>query len=317
MVSPLAKGLIAGAIGSSGAAIKPTMPPVSLADAEANGVKFAANVGASSLAELRAIPAKPLLEATSALWANDFTAVVDGYFLTKFPVDASAAGEQARVPLMVGWNSEESSYRGVLENNEPTPENYAAVLRALYGASADEAGKLYPGSTAAEVEQSATDLAGDRFIGYSTWKWSDLHGRTGGQPVYRYFYAHPRPPMTPEMGNAVAGLAGGVVTGEEAEVAKKQPPAKGAVHSSDIEYALGNLPTNRVYAWTPDDYRVSEMMQSYYANFVKTGDPNGPDLPEWPAANSGDDVRVMRLDVDSHAEPERTRARYLFLERFW
>ena len=54
--------------------------------------------------------------------------------------------------------------------------------------------KLYPATTDAEVEQAATDLASDRFIAYSTWKWADVHSQTGGQPVYRYLYARPARP---------------------------------------------------------------------------------------------------------------------------
>jgi len=123
--------------------------------------------------------------------------------------------------------------------------------------------------------------------------------------------------MRPEMGNAVPGLAGGVVAGPAAE-ASRTPPARGAVHSAEIEYAMGNLATNKVYAWTPDDHKVSEVMQGYFANFVKTGDPNGPGLPSWPAAGRGKDDRamVMRLDVASRAEPEQHRERYRFLDQF-
>jgi para-nitrobenzyl esterase len=98
------------------------------------------------------------------------------------------------------------------------------------------------------------------------------------------------------------------------------PPATGAVHSAEIEYALGNLSTNDVYAWTPDDYRVSKVMQEYFANFIKKGDPNGRGLPTWAAANkSGEGANaasVMRLDVESRAEPDKHRARYLFLDKF-
>ena len=47
----------------------------------------------------------------------------------------------------------------------------------------------------------------------------------------------------------------------------------------EIEYALGNLDSNKVYAWTGDDRKVSATMQEYFANFIKTGDPNGPGLP--------------------------------------
>ena len=79
--------------------------------------------------------------------------------------------------------------------------------------------------------------------------------------MYRYFYSRPRPAMRPEKGTTGAAL--------------------GAAHSAEIEYALGNLATNEVYAWTPDDYKVSETFQGYIENFVKTGDPNGAGLPAW------------------------------------
>ena len=296
MASPLSKDLMAGAIGESGALINPTLGPVSLEDAEQNGVKFTSSTGAASLAALRAIPGDVLLEATAKPDLPRFAANVDGYFLPKLPVDLFAAGEQAHVPLLVGWNSEENSSRAILGTNAPTPENYATAVRALYGDRADEALKVYPGSTDDEVMRSATDLAGDRFIGYSSWKWFDLHSRTGGKPVYRYLYARPRPAMSSE---------------------PSRPPARGAAHSAEIEYAMGNLATNKVFAWTADDYKVSDIVQGYFANFIKTGDPNGPGLPAWPSANRGDVVHVMRLDVDTRAEPELNRDRYLFLDRIY
>jgi para-nitrobenzyl esterase len=62
---------------------------------------------------------------------------------------------------------------------------------------------------------------------------------------------------------------------------------------------------------------VSDVMQGYFANFVKTGNPNGPGLPQWPAANSGTTTQFMRLDVDSRAEAEKTRERYLFLDSIY
>ena len=119
------------------------------------------------------------------------------------------------------------------------------------------------------------------------------------------------------MGNAVAGLAGGIVK-EQKAAAAAMPPARGAVHSAEIEYALGNLSSNKVYAWTPDDYKVSKVMQEYFANFIRKGDPNGPGLPTWPPASSsggGDTLQVMRLDVEPRAEPDKHQARYLFLDQ--
>jgi para-nitrobenzyl esterase len=313
MASPLSKDLISGAIGESGSVLS-TLPAVPRAEAEREGVKFATAVGATSLATLRALTTAQLQAATAKPGAGRFPLTVDGYFLTEPPAVAYAAGRQAHVPLLVGWNSEEMTWRFLLGQAEPTPENYEQAVRKLYGARADEALKLYPATTREEVIDSATDLAGDRFIGYSTWKWFDLHSKTGGAPVYRYFYARPRPPMTPEMGDATPGLAGGVIKGQNAR-ANASPPARGAVHSAEIEYAMGNLATNKVYAWTPDDYKVSELMEEYFANFVKRGDPNGAGLPNWPAVKGGAPVSVMRLDVVSRAEPEQHRARYVFLDQ--
>ncbi len=302
MASPLSKDLIAGAIGESGALINPTIGAVPLETGEKNGVTFATAVGATSLAALRAMPADQLLEATAKPGTGRFAATVDGYFLPKQPAEIFAAGAQAHVPLLVGWNSEEGNSRGVLGMDSPSPENYAKALRRLYNERADDVLKLYPGSTNDEVVQSATDLATDRFIGFSTWKWSDLHGRTGGKPVYRYFYTHPRPPMHPPT---------------DAGAAAPPPPARGAVHSAEIEYAMGNLATNKVFAWTPDDDKVSETMQGYFANFIKTGDPNGGGLPAWPAANGPSGVQVLRIDVQTRAEPEQHRDRYVFLDQIY
>ena len=298
MASPLSKGLIAGAIGESGAVIPPTSTPVPLADAERAGAAFAATVADKPFDELRKMPADALLEATARPGAGRFPIVVDGYFLPRTLTEIFTAGQQAQVPLLAGWNSQESGPGSVLgRGNPPTPDNYATAIRGIFKDAADEALRHYPGKTAEEAQQSATDLAGDRFIGFGTWKWITLHGRAGRPPVYRYFYTRPRPAMRPEKGNA--------------------GPAAGAAHSAEIEYALGNLGTNDVYAWTPDDYKVSETFQGYVVNFVKTGNPNGPGLPEWPATNGGGEPQVLRIDVVTKAEPDRYRERYLFLDRFY
>jgi para-nitrobenzyl esterase len=315
MASPLSKDLIAGAIGSSGAAIATPLAPVTLAEKERRGAELAAEVGAGSLAALRAMPAEKLLEATKGLDVLAYNSAVDGSFLPKSVDETFAAGEQACVPLLVGWNSEEANYQGVLGEAEPTPENYAKAVRALYGGLAGEVLRLYPASTADEVITAATDLASDRFLGYCTWRWADLHGQTGHRPVYRHIRSHPRPPMVPEREGAVAGLAGGILRDPDAK-ARAVPAPRGAVHSADIEYTMGNLATNPVYAWTAEDYAVSETMQACYANFVEKGDPNGEGVPSWPPANRGGEVGVMRWDVESRAEPERNRERYLFHDRF-
>ena len=290
MVSPLSKDLIAGAIGESGA-ITGALSAVPLAQAEADGSKFVASLGAESLAALRAMPVQQILEpAYKRGVVGRFPITIDGYFLPADPATIYASGKQARVPLLAGWNSEEAGWQFLFGSDEPTPENYKKILAKQYGPRAGEALKLYPATTREEVVRAATDLASDRFIAYSTWKWIDLHGKTSGARVYRYLYARPRPAS--RTGN--------------------NPPARGAVHSAEIEYALGNLDVNNVYAWTPDDYKVSALMENYFANFIKRADPNGPGLPQWPTVREG---QVMRLDVESRAEADQTRPRYVFLDQ--
>ncbi|HEY6400758.1 MAG TPA: carboxylesterase family protein, partial [Blastocatellia bacterium] len=238
MASPLSKSLIAGAIGESGS-ILGALPAVPLADSEQSGVKFAAGLGkgdAPSLAELRAITAEQLLESTAKPGLPRFGPTVDGYFFPKSPREIFAAGEHARVPLLAGVNSEESGYFAVLGRETPTVENYRKALERLYPGKSEEIFKLYPASNETEVMDSAQQLASDRFISYSTWKWVDVATKTGGKPTYYYLYARPRPAMRAEMGDAQPGLAGGVVRGQQA-AANPRPQPRGAVHSAEIEYA--------------------------------------------------------------------------------
>ena len=313
MASPLSKGLIAGAIGESGSIIS-ALSAVPLLEGEQSGVKFADAINVTSLAALRAMPADQLLEATAKPGLPRFSPTVDGYFFPKAPADIFAAGEQAHVPLLAGSNSEESGYFGILGRETPTVENYRKALQRLYNDKADEVFKLYPAANETEVMDAAQDLASDRFIAYSTWKWVDLSTKTGGKPTYYYLYARPRPAMRAEMGNAAPGLAGGVVTGAAATAANQRPKARGAVHSAEIEYAMGNLDSNKVYAWAPEDQQVSKTMQAYFANFIKTGNPNGAHLPNWPKFDTN---QRMMIDVNTRAEADKVRARYQFLDQFY
>jgi para-nitrobenzyl esterase len=144
-------------------------------------------------------------------------------------------------------------------------------------------------------------LASARFISLGTWKWTELQMKTGGKPVYRYLYARPRP--------AYLGMPG--------QPARAVPPKtgpSGAVHAAEIQYAMGNLDLDKRYTWEPADYEVSRRMQAYFVNFIKTGNPNGPGLPGWPAHRSDNHYQRMRIDVESHAEPEAHRDRYLALD---
>lgn len=324
MASPLSKGLIAGAIGESGSIIGAPIPAVPLAEVEAQGVQAAATWGlgkAPSLEDLRDLSAQQLLDVTNQQPRFGVTLAVDGYFLTRDPLEVFTDGDQAQVPLLAGVNTAESSWRGILGKHEPTVANYRKALEKLYGNKAEELFALYPASNAREVMEAAQALASDRFISYGTWTWASLANATGKKPVYYYVYARPRPPMTAAFSDAEAGLAGGVKRNKkEKQEARKAPPEpmpepKGAVHSAEIEYAMGNLHLNKVYDWTADDHKVSDVMQTYFANFIKTGNPNGKGLPTWPQFKSGEHIVI---DVDTHSASSKTfQQRYEFLDQFY
>lgn len=318
MVSPLSRDMLAGAIGESGS-ILGALPPVPLEEGERNGERFAGIIGAETLEELRSIPSDSLLNLAGQQGLPRFAPTVDGYYFPKPPIEIFEAGEQADIPLFVGWNSQEMNYRFIMGQAEPTVKNYAERVRQLYGENADRILELYPGRNQKEIFQSATDLAGDRFIAFSTWKWAHLHIQTSTSPVYRYFYTHPRPQMRPEHANSTAGFAGGVQERDESaeeETPKEQhPEPNGAVHSAEIEYLMGNLPSNRVYDWTETDYKVSDIFQNYAANFVHSKSPNGYGVPYWPSINHADEVKVMSIGNDTFVMDDIFRERYLFLEQ--
>ena len=321
MCSPLSKNLIAGAMLSSGAEVLPYQPSTQ-ADADAAGAALLKDAGIASLADAKAMNADSL---QAMLPPKGMASVVlDGYFMTESADAVFEKGQQAKVPLLAGWNSLEGHPSQALAGQAPTLQNYKKAMQAQFGYMTDEIFNAYGITTDEDVlSQKGLDLASDLFTGFPTWKVCDYHARTSGQPVYRYHYMHPRPQVSAKMGDKTGALAGGVreKTAEEKKAAAQQPAiAPGAVHSADIEYAMGTLDTNEYYDWQKEDYDISKLFLSYYANFCKTGNPNGEGLPKWTAItkNNLDAAPVMILDVESKevARPEKETA-YRTLEKFY
>jgi para-nitrobenzyl esterase len=312
MASPLSKGLIAGAIGESGAGITPTMAPVPLVEAEKQGLEFAQKAGVSTLKQLRALSSRELYEMYDESKRFGFPVVLDGYFLPKTLPQIFTNKEQAQIPLLVGWNSAEIPGMAFMMGLPYTTENFMTRVKKEYPNDADEVLKLYPHANEKEVELSATALASDRFISYATWKWFDLHRNNSNQPVYRYLYSKLRPELVDK--SLASGLAGGTV--KKDANAPKAPQAVGAPHACEIEYCMGNLHLIKEYAWTADDFKVSDTMFNYFANFIKTGNPNDGKLPEWTAAKASDNTPpVMIIDTESRTEKALNDERYKFLDK--
>ena len=312
MASPMSKGLIAGAMGESGAGINPTLAPMTLAEAEKKGVDFVKKAGYKGMADMRQLSSRDIYEIFDESKEFGFPVVVDNYFLPKTLPQIFNAKEQAQVPLLLGWNSAEIPGGAFMQGQPFKEENYVARVKKEYPTDFEEVMKLYPHGSEKEIELSATALAADRFISYSTWKWFDLHRNNSSQPVYRYLYSKLRPALVDD--SKASALAGGTV--KKDPNAPKAPEAIGAPHACEIEYCMGNLRLIKEYAWTADDHKVSETMLNFFANFVKTGNPNGDNLPQWSSAKAGDKTPpVMILNTESGQQMAKDDGRYEFLDK--
>lgn len=292
MASPLARGLFHRAIGESGAFFDKREPLKSRIEAEQAGVEFAESAfGTASLEALRAMPAAKVLAAALKLSRKYFRPDIDGYFLPADCRSIYATGKQSHMPLLAGWNQDEAGYSDFLADNEPTVGNYVARAKAWFGSDAGEFLRLYPAATDAQARRAAQDFAGDRSEAYATWKWLELQLETGESPVFRYEYDQTLP------------LPADAKPGTEPT----------APHSAEIEYVFRVL-SSRHLPWRPEDNDVSELVSSYWTNFAKTGDPNSPGLPRWPAYTDRDGYQVMHLRANPESAPDEHRGRYEFLD---
>jgi para-nitrobenzyl esterase len=298
MASPLAQGLFVHAIGESGAAFNSrglSFPPLAVQEKK-DAAWALATFGTSDLTALRSMSAQDLMTKMSAQQNTPRAPIgpdVDGYFLPESVPQIYKEGKQAHVPLLAGWNRDEPSALAVNYPQPPTVQSFREMAQNTFGPRAEQFLKVYPDNSDAEAVRSAINFAGDSFITFSTWEWLQAQVATGGQPVYRYHFERPSP------------------------ADKYHPAGSGAFHSDEIEYVFGTLDSRPEAVWQPEDRQLSDLIETYWTDFAKTGDPNGGDAPKWPQYDATDGWQVMHLDAHSEAGPSEDRDRYLFLQSVW
>ncbi|MBO0750308.1 MAG: carboxylesterase family protein [Porphyrobacter sp.] len=273
VASPLAKGLFRGAIAESGANFA---PPGSFAaagvptqaEADAKGQAWLASLGATSLAEARALPAAKVEAAQRDKGVPRFGPVLDGYVI---PGDQTLLWQQKRYndgPVLIGTTSDEAAVFG--GRRTVTPAEFEKQVRDGYGAKANEILAAYPHATDTEATRSAKNLATETTFTSNMFTWAALQAQNGRSPAYIYYFHRP--------------------TAADPE---------GSGHGSEVPLVFANEDHRSGRApWTDEDRALSQELQGYWVNFAKTGDPNGPGLPHWPKFVSGK-VTVMELGKDN------------------
>jgi para-nitrobenzyl esterase len=260
MTSPLAKGLFEKVIAESGAAFFPS--PFTLAAAEQQGEQLAANLhvpgGAEGVAALRKIAAADLIAELGSL-GQDWPGLgpdVDGWVVPRPPAEVFHSGEEARIPLLIGTTSREFGNAG-------SGDALRAAIERATGADAPQALELYGLADGGAGRDDPTyGTAGQQWAADSLFHcpiaaeadWHAVHS-----PTFEYELDH-------------------AIPGQEAQ---------GAIHSADLPYVFGSFPKtgNIGGSFGAVDTELADLMETYWTNFARSGDPNGSGLPHWAEVN--------------------------------
>lgn len=288
-VSPLSEGLFRYAIAqSSGIAAKyPYHTFRSMEQALETGRKIRSEFGAEDLAALRQIPANQLV---NTAYPND-SMTVDGWAIAEQPYLSYETGQNHETALLQGFNVHEADF--FCMGRKVDAENYVEALRPLYGDGAEEAAKLVPPAEQTPYYHYLIDPGGSAkgsydfcvsaaWFTYSHYQWARLLSKQN-VPVYTYYFT-------------------------------KDNHGLGSNHAGELPYFYGNLdshPSN----YDAQDAELSRTMQRYYLNFIKTGDPNGADLPHWPSWEEAPE-QVLELGAEIRVISDPHRPLYPLIDKF-
>ena len=278
MTSPLARGLFQKAIVQSGSAVNPPLTPLSTS--ESVGAKLAetakAPAGKAALPYLRQMSVSDLLKSIPPQDPTQLPLLgpnIDGWAITRSSDQVFANGQQATVPMIIGTTTREfgmsASAEGIRKFIESVTGTLASKALPLYGLSENGEGK----------RDAVYGSVGDQWF-------ADLVFRcpvstqaawqaAANQPTYQYEFAH-------------------AIPGKESE---------GAAHAGDLPYVFGYYPKagNISGSFNEIDYKLADLIETYWTNFAKTGNPNSNGIPNWPRFDSSQ--TFIRFVQDGSVEP--------------
>ncbi|MET0308709.1 MAG: carboxylesterase family protein [Sphingomonas sp.] len=264
LASPPARGLFDKAIVQSGYLF--TTPELRTAryeeqSAEGIGATLATKLGAPDIAALRAMDARELVNAAAMAGYAPY-GTIDGKILKRQLVDTFDRGEQARVPLIAGFNSGEvRSLRFLLPPLPASSQAYEAGVRARYGDLADSYLKLYPPRDLEQMQLAATR---DAVFGWTAERLVRKQAALG-QPSYLYFFSHSYP------SELAADLA--------------------AFHASEVPFVF-NTAANTPAGWpripdTAGERKFAAAMLDYWTSFARNAAPAATGAPAWKPFSAG------------------------------
>lgn len=274
-IIPSARGLFQRAIAESGSAMVPRGNHLSLSSAEEVGKKFFNELGATDLKSARALSADQIQKAISGLSLGQFRPIADGDFLPSDPYELFEAGQFNDTPILIGSNSDEGAWFVRLFWRGGPPEAFEKQVRDTLGPAAENVLRIYPHSTRVEADKSAREILRDQHMGWPTYAWAKLQSRQGHHTAFVYYFDH-RSSSSPD----------------------------GAIHAAELAYVFRNLTAFPGAPSPPhaEDVALSDLMSSYWVNFARSGDPNGPGLPAWPAFDEKE-MQTMVFDQASSVRP--------------
>ena len=265
MSSPLAAGAFQRAIMESGECqstlnedIRTPIPYNTISGTgEGVGERLAKDLGVAggpdTLQKLRSISADQILKAWSRDQQVHFDAIVDGWVVPEQPAKIFAEGKQMHIPVMIGSNANEATVFG--HGGPKTVDQYKNYLREDTGKFSDEEFRAYPAHSDADVPAQYLQLQSDTFA-YGAYSLAQAMTRAG-QKAYLYYFTYAE-------------------TGKRAQL--------GAYHGEELKFLSNSFPAD--WGHSRDDEKLGEAIRAYWTQFAKTGNPNAPGLPEWPAYNA-------------------------------